>query len=809
LWSSVRENLVLVVLPPLSDSPSDATEGLIARGEEEAGSAFTDRKIGIVARSAEARIAADLGEPAAGLGEPAFAGDGSAALMLAAAMLPVDEPGRIVLTSDAAQSSDDLAEVLALLRARHIAVDVTPVAAAQPGEALVQGLEAPYPLFAGDSFPLTGRIYAESATTAEVTVLRDDQLLAAQDVELRAGHNRIETMIDDLDAGSALYEMLVAAEGDGVAENNRNGLWITARPPGSIAVVTPQPEQGQAFADALIAQGYEATVMEPDDAPFTLADWLAYQGIALLNVPAIDLTVRQQELIETAVSEHGLGLMILGGANSFGPGGYLETTLERLSPLSSRVPREAPEVALVFVLDRSGSMQQMVGDVTRLDVAKRATLAAVDLLNEQSRVGIIVFDSEAQVIMPLQTIGEGSAVPEALSGIDTGGGTSIYPGLVEAFAELRGVEAPARHVIVMTDGLSQPGDFPGILSEMRADGITVSAVAVGEGAEFTIVESIAAAGGGTFHASTDFEALPSILSQEAMLLSGSPIEELTSQPRWVGSGESFLVGLPTRMPPVEGFVLTTPKPDANVSLVTPDSQGELMPLLASWRYGNGQVLALTTEATGEWTREWQSLPDYPRLWGQAMRAFLPGNPPPGLELTTRRRSDKILVRLQALNPDGTAQEGLELAGRVTPAAGGAEPMEIALIETLPGRYEGSFVPAAAGDYDVAVTVGDAEAATQAHVAYPARFDFSRAGNGTAMLADATGGRVLGEDDALFSGGTRRWVTEAGWPLWTLVALGLFMADLFVRYASLQSRIAQIFPWRRRRRPAAALPHEPA
>ena len=170
---------------------------------------------------------------------------------------------------------------------------------------------------------------------------------------------------------------------------------------------------------------------------------------------------------------------MLGGENSFGPGGYYETPLERVSPLSSRVPRDAPKVAMAFVLDRSGSMQRDEGGATRLDIAKQATLAAIRLLHEESLISIIAFDSEARVLMPLGRAKDSSAVTQALAGLDPGGGTAIYPGLVEALKQFEGVDAMAKHIVVMSDGLSQPGDFPGILKAITEQNISVSSVAIG------------------------------------------------------------------------------------------------------------------------------------------------------------------------------------------------------------------------------------------------------------------------------------------------------------------------------------------
>jgi uncharacterized protein YegL len=249
-----------------------------------------------------------------------------------------------------------------------------------------------------------------------------------------------------------------------------------------------------------------------------------------MTVPAIDLTTLQQELIEKAVAEHGRGLLVLGGENSFGPGGYYETPLERISPLSSRVPRDAPRVALVFVLDRSGSMQRNEGGATRLEIAKQATVSAIRLLHQESLIAIVAFDSEAKVLLPLQPAKDSTAVTRALRELEPGGGTAIHPGLVEALRQLEGVDAMAKHIVVMSDGLTQPGDFPGILKAISDRGISVSTVAIGEGADPVRLEEIARIGKGAFHATQDFKALPSILSQEALLLSGKPVEERLTTP---------------------------------------------------------------------------------------------------------------------------------------------------------------------------------------------------------------------------------------------------------------------------------------
>src|SRR5262249_30367598 len=160
-------------------------------------------------------------------------------------------------------------------------------------------------------------------------------------------------------------------------------------------------------------------------------------------------------------------------------------------------------------------------------------------------------------------------------------GTAIYPGLVEALHQLQGVDATAKHIVVMSDGLTRPGDFPGILKAISDQGISVSTVAIGDGADPVRLEDIARMGQGAFHATQDFKALPGFLSKEALLLSGKPVEERMTAPSWVGRNAEFFAGLPDRLPPVDGYVLTTRKPQADLHIVVPDEKQEPVPLFAS------------------------------------------------------------------------------------------------------------------------------------------------------------------------------------------------------------------------------------
>ena len=603
--------------------------------------------------------------------------------------------------------------------------------------------------------------------------------------------------------------MNIAAPDDVYAQNNRGTVLVDVLPAPQVLIIAAQAAWAEVFAKALAVHEIKSKIVEPKRAPYYLKDWLAYSAIVLMNVPAIDLVTLQQELIEKAVAEHGRGLLLLGGENSFGPGGYYETPLERVSPLSSRVPREAPKVALAFVLDRSGSMQRNEGGATRLDIAKQATLGAIRLLHPESLISIIAFDSEAKLLMPLGPARDAAAVNKALGELEPGGGTAIYPGLVEALHQLDGVDAMAKHIVVMSDGLTQPGDFPGILKAISARGISVSTVSIGEGADGTILADIARMGKGAFHSTQDFKALPSILAQESLLLSGKPVEERPVEPIWVDRSSEFFAGLPERMPTVNGYVLTTSKTQADLHLVVNDAKEEPVPLLASWRYGNGRVVALTTQGAGAWTQTWQDMPEYPLLWSQILRHIFPGVGEGVLPRLTQH-GDELWVDVEVVNPEGAPHAGLKVTASLarldrpepSPQMAPNAPPSLALTEIKPGKYHGQFVLDSPGDFVVRASADQAATELPLSVAYPALYRFTQADpERLRAAAAATGGRVLADQEQISAGGAWRLVVRNVWQAWAAAALALFMAELVIRYAS------GLIGGRRERRPEATA--EPA
>jgi len=776
--------------------PSNAFVG------EAVGTAGRGRRIGTVRVGAEGQVTADLGSATAETpvraAEPPAA-DLEASLRLAAALLPRETAGRIVVVGDGVETRGSVAAMLPELLSRGIPIDVH-LQDAVSQDVAVEALSLPGPVHPNELAHLRTIVSASATTTVSLRLLREDALLSERIVELRPGRNRVDFEISEQSAGDFLYEVAVGpTAGDARPTNDRNGILVEVREPPRIAIVTPQPAWGRTFAEALAVQGLATEVFSPSRTPTFTSDGGPtlddFDAIALMNVSAADLPDGRASEIETWVREAGGGLILMGGENTFGPGGYFDSPLEAVSPLSSKIPQELPNLAIVFVLDRSSSMGESAGQGTRLDITKLATLDAIELLDPETLVSVIAFDLSAYSVVPLQPAGNREAIREQVERLETGGGTWIYTGLALAFVELTRVDPEfRRHIVLMSDGRSRAANYPRLVELITDNGITLSTAAIGTGADVRLMEDLARRGGGAAHITTDFQELPSILAREATRFSSSAVREEAIEPTRVEgqvAGETSFGGGP---PSLGGFVRTTAKPGAEVHI----EAGEDTPLLASWRYGLGRVVAFASQGAGDWTADWMESPEYSAWWAQTVRWALP-SARAGLNMQLSRNRDygDILVEWVGAEPGAAGRLALEASVR---APDGTVQPGLPLAERSPGVYEGRFIADQPDRYTVTAGLigptGAGPEPTESHlyVGYAARQAASRPDSDLLRgLAAVTGGRVLSGGEELFDVGTPlRWIGRSLWPVWALLALGAFLLDLVGRYTSGLGLLAR--PW---------------
>ncbi len=754
--------------------------------------------VGLVRFGADA-VATDL-TPGAPLPEddPAVdtgATDIATALQLGLARVGASAASRIVLLTDGNENRGDALRAASVARSMGVPVFPVPLGAVTTGgvndvEVAVDGIRVPARVRRGEAHEVTVLVRSRGAARARVTLLRDGEPTGTRDVTLTPGENAVELTGVFPARGLHAWDAVVEAAGDGIAQNNRSRVLVEVTGEPQILYVSRPGRGSDALLAALAAQGIRTERRDVAGLPGTLAGYLPYDAIVLDNVSGYGISSARMDLIARYVGDMGGGLAMLGGDNSFGAGGYYKTPIERILPVDMDVktPVNLPRLSLVILVDKSGSMGGPVaGGQTKLDVAKSAALAAIETLNPFDRVGLLAFDADWEWSVSLTNAGNTDAIASDLATLAPGGGTVLFPALQEAERALVSSTSPLKHVIILTDGLTNPGDFETLAKRMRKEKITVSTVAAGEDSDSALLRDIAAWGNGRSYVTNDPRDVPKIFVAETSLATRGFLVEKSFLPRLVSAGESIRGIDLSAMPALKGYVLTYMKPGAEMVLAASDDA----PLLATWRYGLGRTAAFTSDMRGHWGGAWLSWSQFPRFAAQLVRWIERPGDTSVLHPTLALGGGAGRLDVDAWDALGSFVDGLSIRAIVIGPDG--KRSELPVPQVAPGRYAASFEAAATGDYIVTldaragrgqlppVTIGGS---------IPYSEEYEPLGVNTALLqgiAAATGGRVVEDvsDAASLSALLRRVPMAAradgdAWRLLLLGALLLFFADIAVR-----------------------------
>lgn len=728
------------------------------------------------------------------------------AITLAGSVLSSRESsaGEIVLLTDGWETAGDAARAVRQAAADGAAVSYVPISLAgqQPPEVTVASLEAPPFARAGDLVDLPVVLHSSGQITATLRVSLDGQVVSEQQLALQPGINRVPVTLRLPSTGFHDIQADVASAQDTRADNNSLVASMVAKEPGRVLVLEHEPGQAGRLVEILRADGLDVQVQPSSEIPPTTEPLAGYDAAVLVDTPATSLTLDQQKTLQLFVRELGRGLVVIGGQRSFGPGGYEGSTLDEMLPVSSRPP-ERPErssVALFLVLDKSGSMASAwSNEASKLAMAREAAIQAVGLLQPGDVIGIIAFDSEYQWIVPTTRIERADdikAIQDRISGIESGGGTSILPPLQAAYEAASRVDARLKHIVLLTDGQSSDRGYEALLRRMEPYHITLSTVAIGSDADTELLARLAELGGGRYHFTERSSQVPKIATQETSILIRSAVveSEVTAQPV---APSPLLRSLPGELPTLNGYIATTPRQRAVTALET--AQGD--PLLAHWQYGLGRVVAWTSDVspTG-WSSRWldSAWPDAALFWPQLVRWSMPAPVRPDFLVTAQPDpgGHRVLLRVESLREDGTFANGLDTRATVVLPDGSAR--EVALPQRAPGVYEQTLAIEHPGSYRVLFSqrAGDQvikEELAAFTVAAPG-LENRTAGVNTALLrqlAEGTSGRELRLPADLMASPVVPRAEErlALWPWLVGAAALLFPLDVAARRLSWPARRA--------------------
>jgi Mg-chelatase subunit ChlD len=530
----------------------------------------------------------------------------ASAVEMAYALIPKDRHGRIFVMSDGLHTGMSPLDLECIGKKKNIPIDYRTMSRPHGKDLAVLDINMPSGIEQGEAFQFSAEIFVPEKTEVKYLLKRDGKRLAAGKTLFAPG-KRLLLFQDRLkEPGSAKYTLEISSSlNDPVKENN------LAKTLASVNGARPILHVGNKNSRLLKLAangGLKMIHKDIDKMDWTLSGLSKYKAVILENTPAIKLGVEGQDALKNFVESAGGGLMVSGGRQSFGIGGYYKTPVAEALPVTMELRREHRKLttAVVVALDRSGSMRMPVpGGRTKMDLANQGTASVLELLSDADYLGVLAVDSQAHIVLDTQKISNARNMMEhKIRSIKSmGGGIFIFEALLHSSKMLSKIQAGTRHIILFADAADseEPGNYQELIKNLRKVGITISVIGLGteKDCDADLLKDIAKLGGGNIYFSNSAKELPQLFAQETLtVFRGAFIEEKTRIKK--SADLSLVCNIPMQKPPpLGGYNLTYLAPKASLGLVTDDEY--TAPVLAFWSYGSGRALAFTGEIDGKFT----------------------------------------------------------------------------------------------------------------------------------------------------------------------------------------------------------------
>jgi uncharacterized membrane protein len=720
----------------------------------------------------------------------------SAGVQMAMAIAPPDTANRILLVSDGNETAGDLKEAATLAAANGIPVDVLPLQYEYDREVVFKRLAAPTNARSGQTIGMRFILGSTAATRGRIELnlngtpvdLDPDSDGVGVAVDLKPGTN-VQTLSLPMGArGMHDFEATFIPDdpaSDRVSQNNRAGAMTYVAGPGNVMVVDNDGLTGPALAGSLRRMQIEVEYTPVAQFPGKLSQLMDTDAVVLVNISSSSFTYEQQEMLSRYVTDMGGGLVMIGGSESFGAGGWIGSPVADILPVDLDPPqkKQMPKGALVLILH---ACEIPAGNMW----SKKIAVAAVNSLSKKDLVGIVEYkwqDGDAWA-HPLSEVGDRQAVLASINNLQLGDMPDLHSHLQEAYNQLKTVKAGQKHVVVISDGDPQPPTAQ-LLNQMKQSGITCSGIVVNphSPADKQNMLRIAEKTGGRYYDVKDASKLPQIFIKEAQVVRRALIVEESFSPILTYSLNEITRGV-NSLPNLDGYILTGPKGGLSQVLLS-SHKGD--PILATAQSGLGRCVAFTSSVDSRWASSWQNWSGYERFWEQVIRWVGKSVQSSDFEVYAEVQGRNVNVQLETYDKEGDVVQLARVDGLVI--APDMTSVDLVMSQKGPGQYEGQFQTAAPGNYIINLRhkkTGDGSKTrlTQIPVSVPFAPEFRDLTDNTSLMkqiSELTGGRVLGGDptDAhLFdTAGVKFPQTQV--PLnkyLMLIWLALFLLDVAVR-----------------------------
>lgn len=802
-WVQRSDRAATIFLLDWSDSiPPDLKEQAESYVKKQLGRVKAGDQAGVVVFGRQAMIETPASK------EPKFIGvhsmisrsatDLASAIRLALAAFPEGYQRRIVLITDGNENRGHALAEVEQARRHGVQINVLRIDYEYKEEVWVEDLYVPSEISPKEPFDVHVVIHANTEGPVTVRLYRNEVLVAEDVKELKKGKNIYVVQQKRPEPGPQRYEVRIeTAGGDTVYQNNAAFGFTHVRGTARLLVVGGEPRDVDHLTEKLREEGLATVVVEPGRLREHIPELTHFDAILFANVGVEEVPAGVMHAIEAAVHDAGVGFLMIGGENSFGPGGYRGTPLEKVLPVTMDQPqrRVLPNGALVLVLH---TVEIPQGNKWAKDIA----LAAMRTLGPRDYFGILYYQytgNEKWLFKP-RPVADRSAMARLIRNVAPEDMPDFDATMRMAHREMKPLIASAKHIVIISDG-DPANPSPNLIKSIIKDGITMSTVVIAPHTPDGVskMADLARAGRGRAYYPRDPRKLPEIFIREARTIRRSMVIEKDFVPTMRPGVQAFKGIDRNAVPPLHGYVLTNPKATTEIMMSGPE--GDI--IFGQWRYGLGTAAVFTSDAKDRWSSDWVAWPPYQKIWAQMIRSLLRSVDRAPYSINVEISGGRGHVVIDAVDEQGKYVHTLKFNGSATAPDGDRRLLDFR--QTGPGRYEASFDADDVGIYSINAAF-DQDGKTgflSVGTAVPYVAEYRDLKTNTPLLermADVTGGRMLYPDDEVYL--TLAATVGFPKPLWfylLLAMIPLFVLDVFIRRVALEwSQVVGGWAWVRAR-----------
>ena len=687
-----------------------------------------------------------------------------AALAGSMAAVPNNYLPRFLLVSDGNENSGSAVRAIAQMRRLQVPVDTIALGGRSTQGLRLESASLPREAYSAEQIPIDLAVVSPDARAATLDIYAEGKPLGHRTIDLKAGPNSLRVDARVKAAGVVSVSGVLRTANGGRAQFEQAVKLRRAR----VLYLSQDPPAADSNLLGAFAEADFDVIRDPRELD---RDLNAFQLVVLNNLDFGAFLPDRKVRLESYVKNGG-GLLLIGGERQVFKEDKQMDALDRALPAKLAPPDTPKGTSVVLIIDKSSSMEGR-----KIELARLSAIGVVDHLRPIDSIGVLIFDNSFQWAVPMRRAEDKSLIKRLISGITPDGGTQIAPALAEAYRRVVPSNATSKHIVLLTDGISEEGDSLDLAREAAQHQVTISTVGLGQDVNRSYLEKVASTAGGRSYFLNEPMGLEQILLKDVETYSGSTAVEKSLTPIVAGKADVLEdVGIETA-PALRGYARFTAKTGSQTLLQIDAARKD--PLYVRWQYGLGRAAVFTSDAKSRWAEAWINWPGFDKFWTNVTRDLLMHtSPSEGTAEFDMADGDLVVhYRLASETPEPPSVPEIFALG----PADFRQPIEVRKVATR--LYQGRLhIGSASGLFRIR-PVADSLAFPEIGLYRPQPELEDYGANETLLrtIASFTGGRFNPPVSAIFQPGNRS--NSVDWPLWPAClafAIALTVAELVTR-----------------------------